>query len=774
MAEARITRLTRIDSFRAFQRWTDDGASDAFKRVNVVYGTNGSGKSTLAHLFRAAADGALEDGVKVEFAATSGTRTIRVTEESTDFWACVRVFNEKYVTENLRFDDVNGPSPDSLLTLGQTNVANEAELESKKARRETARAELDQANSDLRAKVRQLENRLTSIAGQVVADLSASGIGRYKATNVYNKGHVRTHLEGGGVLGAASPSEDLKLALAPRPETLTLPVQGVIGGSELLGKAAELLGRSVSSVVLDEIREEPGRAQWVQEGIHLHDGRDTCLFCGGVLTDERQAALAAHFDDALTRLQQDIDRLVAELERSMQEADGFYALASVLRSTYDDLQEAGNAALAEYELKRTAFIGRAQNLVDVLGEKRRNPFSASTMVGDVALDAPSAEPVLRPFKEHNARAAQHSQLVDAAAHRVELAKIGAFAAEYAELNQAIDAGQEAAKALETEISELTNRIITLENVETDPLPKAEELTRHVSRLLGRIELEFRMDEATKRYRIERNGAPATHLSEGERTAIALLHFLIGVRQDSVAGDPPVIVIDDPVSSLDDSILFGVSSYLWAELVTKQYVSQLFLLTHKFELFRQWVIQIEKSQRHIDGGATIQEIRMRYETERGGTLRRVPRIGTWTTNEKLSRRLRSLYHFLFARVATSLIESKEDLGLAERMELLSLVPNAARKMLEAFLSFRYPQHIGSFHDGLRAAMADLPDDAVRNRVERFLHAYSHNEEGDISAVVDPAEVGPVVQSLFELMRAVDEKHFDSMCVALEIDSVTLLS
>ncbi|MDQ1206098.1 wobble nucleotide-excising tRNase [Microbacterium sp. SORGH_AS 862] len=382
--------------------------------------------------------------------------------------------------------------------------------------------------------------------------------------------------------------------------------------------------------------------------------------------------------------------------------------------------------------------------------------------------------MIRPFEGHDDRSARHTQLVDDAAKRVEMAKISAFADEYVERNEAIHSRREATKTLAAEITELTICIIRLENVETDPLPKADELTRHVSRLLGRTDLEFRMDEATTRYRIERNGAPATHLSEGERTAIALLHFLIGVRQDSNAGDPPVIVIDDPVSSLDDSILFGVSSYLWAELVTKQYVSQLFLLTHKFELFRQWVIQIASGRRFIAGGATIQEIRMRYETERGGALHRVPRIATWATDEKLSRRLRSLYHFLFAKVATSLIESKEDLGLAERMELLSLVSNAARKMLEGFLSFRYPQHIGSFHHGLQAAMADLPDDAVRNRVERYMHAYSHNEEGDISAAVDPAEVGPVVQSLFELMRVVDEKHFNAMCVALEIDSVTLLS
>lgn len=36
---------------------------------------------------------------------------------------------------------------------------------------------------------------------------------------------------------------------------------------------------------------------------------------------------------------------------------------------------------------------------------------------------------------------------------------------------------------------------------------------------------------------------------------------------------------------------GISTYIWSEAVAKDHIEQVFLLTHNFELFRQWDIQI---------------------------------------------------------------------------------------------------------------------------------------------------------------------------------------
>ena len=96
------------------------------------------------------------------------------------------------------------------------------------------------------------------------------------------------------------------------------------------------------------------------------------------------------------------------------------------------------------------------------------------------------------------------------------------------------------------------------------------------------------------YLVTRNGGPATRLSEGEQTAITFVHFIEMVEVDIANGGAPIVVIDDPVSSLDERIQYGVASVLKA-LITSwdaqskkmaaSAVAQLFILTHSFDLFQ---------------------------------------------------------------------------------------------------------------------------------------------------------------------------------------------
>ena len=63
-----------------------------------------------------------------------------------------------------------------------------------------------------------------------------------------------------------------------------------------------------------------------------------------------------------------------------------------------------------------------------------------------------------------------------------------------------------------------------------------------------------------------------------------------------------------------------------------------------------------------------------------------------------------------------------------------------------MSFRFPEKIGSFHGGITAALGRVNDQSIRTHVERYLHAYSHNEEGDISTAVDLSEATAVLRSV----------------------------
>lgn len=73
-----------------------------------------------------------------------------------------------------------------------------------------------------------------------------------------------------------------------------------------------------------------------------------------------------------------------------------------------------------------------------------------------------------------------------------------------------------------------------------------------------------------------------------------------------------------------------------------------------------------------------------------------------------------------------------------------------------------------------ALGRVSDQSIRTHVERYVHAYSHNEEGDISASVDPSEAVTVLRSLFQMMKVVDGEHFEAMCRALKLDAAVLLT
>jgi wobble nucleotide-excising tRNase len=689
----------------------------------------------------------------------------------------VKVFNSEYVRENLRFDDVAGPRSDSLLTLGKPNVDSEQQLQEAEARK----AELTPLFRDARAESdsieRSLQHRMTEVAGQIVEDLRDSPVATYRATNSYTRANVRALLAGDRAV-FTSASTDIagdrsKATSNARPAYLALERAELPSGDELEGPSADLLLTDIISRPIEAIAADPLRGAWVQEGVEIHEHLDDCLFCGNHISADRRDALAAHFDRSLSELQAGIDTQLARLESARSAASKMADSIPHDGDLYPELAGELRAARSEFRNQNDRFQQTIGEISGALREKRGSPFTNPPRTWP-SLRVPSLEGVKDVVEKHEQKRATHENDARLAARRVELARVKSFAGEYDERSAALLIQRNLADKLEAELNEIGELIISLSNRDADPVPKAAELTGDVARLLGRGDLKFAPTDDGKHYQIERAGAPATHLSEGERTAIALLHFLASVRREVVVGDEPIVVIDDPVSSMDDGILFGVSSFLWAALVEDDHASQVLLLTHNFELFRQWVMQLESAGRHVTGGFTIHEIRMRFRTHRSGTPRRLPQLDPWTTDKQQSRRLRSLYHFLFARVAKAVTDATPELGLAERMDLLALAPNAARKMVEAFLSFRYPQHIGNFHAGMKAAIGALDDLAVRTHVERYLHAYSHNEEGNVSAMLDPSEATVVLRSLFLLIRANDPRHFSAMCSALEIDEHSLFA
>ena len=782
--------LRRFDSIKGcgiFEDYRWNSSVPDFERINLIYGQNGSGKTSLSRAvdgINAEAGGYANVSITVSKPDGSGSVTSR--QNHIDEFDRVFVFSERYVKDSHNFD--GDTEVEAVLTLGKKTVEDEKRIEELKRLTGVAAKELAIATSEAVTSAKALEDEYTTIARGVVNLLSRAG-GEYASNSNYNQGVAKRKFAGSheawALLDDAKKTADLatvnsdnKAEITPRSYSLT--VRG-----DLRTDAERLLSESPVSVALDTLIDHEEAVSWVERGRHLHEGKDICIYCGGILTDERKRRIEQHFSDEVERLQRQLDSLIREVKGMQTSLTGLLGDGTLAGSLFDDL---ATNFKTEHESAKKQVIEFGKWISGLLGalDKKR-----SNVVGQVEYEI-TESPKIDGSKleqlvaDHNERVAKHAELVKESAKRVELHLLKEAEDRINELTE--DAKKKATKkaGLESTIKQHNEEVASLENVEGDPLPSAEVMSRELTRILGRNELGFELLPDGKHYRITRHGAPARDLSTGERTAITLIHFLQNVKEKSQAAkSKPIVVIDDPVSSLDSNSAMGISTYIWAETVAKEHTEQVFLLTHNFELFRQWDIQIDglngKRGPSNSKGYTSNCYELVAPHRRvGGAYKRVPAFIAWPPNEETRLKVRSAYHHAFITSVRAHLAMADDDSMETKLDALLLYPNVLRRMLETFLAFKYPTTAGKFTEAMRTAGEQLEAlgyegnaDGLRLHLTRFTHGYSHAESPETDVAVNPDEIKPVLASVFTFMSVVDKEHFEGLCALVGIEPTHLI-
>ena len=136
-----IKRIDLIKNMAVFKdfRWAsavrDEGDNVAeLKKINIFYGRNYSGKTTLSRIFRAMETGFISDKyISPEFQLSfdDGTNVTQSSLNGHD--QVIRVFNEDFVKENLRFIADDEHTINSFAILGEDNTKLEEEIEKHEA-----------------------------------------------------------------------------------------------------------------------------------------------------------------------------------------------------------------------------------------------------------------------------------------------------------------------------------------------------------------------------------------------------------------------------------------------------------------------------------------------------------------------------------------------------------------------------------------------------------------------------------------------------------------
>ncbi len=747
----KLTRITKLRHrvFRDFA-WPKD--LHTFAQFNVIYGWNGCGKTTLSSLLSLVEKKTVlaEGEAELEF---DGTTRIAGAELASKPVPQMRVFNRDFISATL--SSAGGIAP--IYFLGEDSVEKQKEVEKLKKDLALAASQVATATHERSAAESKLDDFCKDKA-KVIKELLTTA--NSQAYNNYDKRRFRQAAQALSAQSAAAStlSDEQKARLRsqkdapPKPDIAKVAAPS-IDLAALTQEVDSLVGHSVVAQTLDELMTNARLASWVEDGRFLHSGEHasgTCRFCQQPLEATRRAALEAHFNDAFASFQKVLAALLAKLKEAkksagslgLPEASRFYdALTSELTAAGRSV----TAALSATDTALDALIARVET-------KRDNPFASAPAATMSAEPAPSISDVVAALnaivERHNQTSAQFKASVDDACKKLEASYIGEAHAEFLQLADAVEASSTALSNLEGKPANIQKQIHELESQILEHQRPADELTKELREYLGRDELRF--DVKGTGYALTRNGQQVSHLSEGERTAIAFLYFLKSLQDRNFDMASGIVVIDDPVSSLDANSLFSAFGYMKER--TKQ-CGQLFILTHSFPFFRlvkNWFHHLPKQgSRHVERRlGRFFLLRSLRHTDGSRTSQLGPL-------DPLLQEHESEYQYLFKRVYDE--ARRNDVATLEHHYGL---PNVARRLVEAFLAFRFPEMSGDLGPRIdRVAF----DNAKKTRILRLLNTYSHagaitEPEHDLSLL---AETQPVLLDVLEMMKAVDKAHYEGL-------------
>ena len=754
MSINRIKSLRNCSVFRNFT-WSPD--LHDFGRFNLIYGWNGSGKTTISRILR---------DLQYYRKPTHGEAALSVNDKDLlganfpDSPVLVRVFNRDFISENVF---PSGRSTNPILILGQESVQNQKRLDFYKSMLPHVNALLQKARADEANAESTLDGHCITRGTVIRERLRGPGSSRYSN---YNKSHYRLHAERlvKDELASELILDDIQKEeltsqhrSSPKPEINEIEYKGS-DFIDLRERISKLLPITVVSHAIDSLKDKVELSDWVRRGLHLHQEENTssCLFCEQPMPAGRMAELEAHFSAAYEEFVSSLEELTGEIDAIREclssldlprEAEFYDHLVGDYRSIRPEIDNYQNHAKKYLD-----------SLTAVLLEKTAHPFSAITMNGG-SPQLPDNS-VWTRFNDlianHGLVSQNHIENVNNAASKLESGLVAEELNEFRNLTKRLQVSSMMVGALNRQAMAIRSEISRLEVEITEHRKPAEELNDDLRSYLGHGDLQ--LEVKGNGYVLNRSGVPASELSEGEITAIALLYFLKSLTDHRFDLTKGVVVLDDPVSSLDANSLFLAFGFIRDR--TRD-AGQLIVLTHNFSFFREmrnWFKFInprnEKNAAKLP--AHFYMINCTVENEvRNSKIERL---------DPLLENFESDYQYLFACVSRAANSSSTDLATNYPL------PNIARRLLEAFLAFRQPGVSGNLWQKLQAV--DF-NPAKKSQLLRFVHTYSHND-----AISEPdhdhshlSESPSVLSSLLELIEKEDPRHYDRMLTLISQGSQT---
>lgn len=555
----RLTKFKNINT-ASFDNFNWNSEVSNFKDINIILGWNGTGKTVISRILRAFEFGEnvnLPDDSKYELQFDKISLNQNQLKGNTDK---IKVFNEDYIKEITEIGNLP-----HVFYLGEEAV----DFSGKEKEIKFLNSKLKSCTDEYSIIAENVARNIKSLAG-------ISNLSKELQSGVYNNFDKRGFeirindieskitTENAKLLDFQLDSGKLKVLqtqLAQQSDkkrefTILSDIdKWITSNYEKLEGLLKQIVEFFPSKRVNNYSKDSVEYNWIKKGVSIHKLNEeehikTCIFCTNTI--ENQNELVKHFTN-------DVLELNGKIEIFQKEIRLFQ----------------GKMEQSEF----TFYIEESKYLIEFLS----NLFSL--------LEAKKTKTNKEEFIDsYNSLEGENDKndIFNKIANQLEKHYISEVFLEYKKKKESFDTCNLEQNSIKDSLLKSKQELIELKAKAKNSHHPAEKLNKLIKVTFPFKNIEIKDSEDGVGYSLYRNNSPCGFdtLSEGERNFIALAYFLISLNsegeENSLLKDG-IVLIDDPVSSLDKNSIFQIFSIISYEMEINT-ERQYFILTHNLEFF----------------------------------------------------------------------------------------------------------------------------------------------------------------------------------------------
>lgn len=565
---------------------TDGVEIKDLKRINFIYGANGCGKTTITRLVNDPQDSDFTDS----FLTWKNGTVLKSL-----------VYNKDFRDKNFGQDKIDG-----VFTLGQATKEDKELIETMKQEldqlkekgiavkgsRENLKRDKDKSEESFKEQIwNELYKKYENNFQEAFVGFKRKDLFKTKLLQEFSSNSSTLHsyddLKNKSTTIFGQTPTSLDVIHLPDYERLLAIESEAVWQKKIIGKTDVDIAALIQTLNIND---------WVNEGrSYLQPGKQICPFCQQeTISNAFREQLEEYFDEAFLEDTKKVKALY----------DEYISLSDFIINALHQIESVQKTNKLS-KLKIDLYIASSKAISSLIAENLahfQGKIKEPSRITNVTSTNEQIEILTQLILDANQEIEKHNRIVnDFSNQRSNLIKeIWKFLIEdhRSSIESYIkkDAGQTEGieklgiqhEGLRTQYSELNDKIKEANKNVTSVQPSVDEINR-ILESYGFLNFKIvPVETDPNQYQIRReNGSIAeSTLSEGEMTFITFLYFLQlakGSIEESSITEDRILVIDDPISSLDSTILYVVSSLL-KEIIKKikdgeGNIHQLILLTH---------------------------------------------------------------------------------------------------------------------------------------------------------------------------------------------------